>query len=953
MKMTITSALLLQLLFHTTFAANTPSEILFLPWGVDKGQIQLTETPFGWESVESFQVIGDNYYLLTSNTGQILKYSDQTLSIWHRSDHIQAIDFQLSPLGELLYFMDVKQIYDMSGESGPITWVNHLDMRPNSRLLRSSKNKPAILLGLSETLLPTVSTRDTHMGKLNLSGEYGRLVRQSGSEMDFLLDEVALASFQLERGIWGSGQYLGSTEKGHHYLLLETLLEQNPLILKREVFIIDASGKLLMILEIPHTQHVPVTREFQLDKNGTLFGLFTTTDGIHLLGWDLSRPGDTPLLQFSLPQEFHNIHPRPFQGDNRLPGERHDEKSAGSLELDRLDFPPVGREEALNTADTYVALIWTAGPENLTDGVINDPAGHAIQTPTWIQVGQNQRMAYQWGGFSTIDGYVTGLANGKYAGDMETSDVSAYAVGVDCSGFVSRCWNMPQHYSTYMMSNHQPLITLPLDSWYDLRPGDAIHKVGHVRLTVLWNTNGTILAVEAGGGWITHYQSYTISQLADYQPRYYINMEGMPATIDRPIVGSVTTSDSTTISWTLSDTAGIQGVQLYQKDVFQVQDWEAVTDGLLSVDQTSIAFPSTDLSLAWCFRSVSDNTPPTESYPSDAYASAQKGSNERLLIIDGFDRTTGSYPFPYHDFALDMARSLGHFNYSYETADNDAVLAGSVDLTDYTAVFWLLGDESTIHETFSNQEQDIIEAYLRGGGKLFASGSEIAWDLDSQGNTADQSFFHEYLKAAYEADDSESYTITGVAGTPFEGLALHYDDGNGGVYEENYPDAFQTSGGSEAVLRYSNDMIAATAYTGIFGNGSSEGQVVLLGIPFETIYNGTEQLELTTSILSYFGLSVQLSSGPQNLPVALRLLNPFPSPFNSTTQIGFELAEKAHVELNVYDIRGRIVTNLVNQPYPAGRWQIPFHADGHPGGIYIIQVKSGSMIQSKKVILLK
>ncbi len=953
MKKAITSALLIQLIFQTTFAANTPAELLFLPWGEGEELIKLTETPFGWESIESFQVIGDNYYLLTSNTGQILKFSDQTLSIWHRSDHIQALDFQLSPLGELQYIMDMRQVYDLSGENGSIAWVNQLDMRPNSRLLRSSKIQPAILLGLSETLLPRASTRDTHMGMLNLSGEYGRLVRQSGSMMAFFLDETSLTSFQPDKGIWGSGQYLGSTEQGQHYLLLETLLEQNPLILKREVFIIDASGKLLTILEIPHTQHIPVTREFQLDKNGTLFGLFTTPDGIHLLRWDLSHPGDTLLPRFLLPQEFRNIHPRPFQGDNLLPRESDDEKSAESLEIDRLDFPPVGREEALNTADTYVALIWTAGPENLTNGVIDDPAGHAIQTPTWVQVGQNQRMAYQWGGFSSIDGYVSGLANGKYAGDMETSEVSSYAVGVDCSGFVSRCWNMPEHYSTYMMSNHQPLITLPLDSWYDLRPGDAIHKVGHVRLTVLWNTNGTILAVEAGGGWITHYQSYSISQLADYQPRYYINIEGMPATIDRPIVGSVMTTDSTTISGTLSDTVGIQGLQLYQKDIFQALDWETVTDGLISVDQTSIALPSTDLSLAWCFRSVSDNTPSTESYPSDAYASAHKGSSERLLIIDGFDRTTGSYPFPYHEFALDMARSLGHFNYSYETADNDALLSGSVDLNEYTAVFWLLGDESTIHETFSDQEQDLVEIYLRGGGKLFASGSEIAWDLDAQGNTADQSFFHDYLKAAYEADDSESYIINGVQGTPFEGLALHYDDGNDGVYEENYPDAFQTVGGSQAVLRYANNMIAATAYTGTFGSGTIEGQVVLLGIPFETIYNSVEQLELTTSILSYFGLSIQLSSDPQYFPASLKLLNPFPSPFNSTTQIGFELAEKAHVQLNVYDIRGRYITQLSNQPYQAGRWQVPFHADGLPGGIYIIQVKSGGFTQSKKVILLK
>ncbi len=954
MKKIITTTFLLQILFQTLLAANSPAEILFLPWGDGNRQLKLTETPFGWESVESFQVIGKNAYLLTSYSGQILKYSEQVLNIEYITDQVQALDFQLTPSGDLQYIMDNRQIYEYIDGNESIVWVNTNNMRPNSHLLRANQNTLAISLGLSETLIPHQSGQDTEIGSINLQGEYGHLVRQSSSGMAFYLNDVQLSSFQPSRGIWGSGQYLGSSDNGHHYLLLETILEQNPLQLRREVHVLDRTGKTLSILDVPATQHVPVTREFQVNKDGVLFGMFTRDDGLHLLKWDLSSLDQSSLTRFSLPVEFQNTQPRPFRGDHRgLQGNDADEKEPGTIEIDRLDFPPVGREESLITADEYVALIWTAGSENLTDGVIDDPAGHAIQTPTWIQIGQNQRMAYQWGGFSTIDGYVTGLANGKYAGDIETSEVSSYAVGVDCSGFVSRCWNMPQHYSTWMMSNTQPLITQPLDSWYDLRPGDAIHKVGHVRLAVLWNTNGTILSVEAGGGWITHYQSYSISQLAAYQPRYYINMEGMPATIDQPVMSSVIDTDSTQISWVLADTTGIQGVQVYQKDIFQAEAWEALENGLLPVQQTSIALPSSDLSLAWQLRSVSNDDPPTESYPSDAYAHAKKESTEGLLIVDGFDRNTGSYPFPYHEFALDMAKSLGHFNYSYETADNDAVLSGSVNLTDYTAVFWLLGDESVTHETFSDQEQDLIEAYLVGGGKIFATGSEIAYDLESQGTDRDESFLHNYLKAIYSSDDSDSYTIHGVAGSVFEGVTLQYDDGNDGVYEENNPDAFQATGGSQAVLRYANNMIAATAYTGVFGNGTSEGQVVLLGIPFETIFIEDQQLALTTSILSYFDLSTLLSSETQNLPVSVRLLDPFPSPFNSTTQIGFELPEQGHIELNVFDIQGRFVSQLCNQIYAPGQWQIPFHADGLSGGLYLIQIQSGNIVQTKKVILLK
>jgi hypothetical protein len=39
-----------------------------------------------------------------------------------------------------------------------------------------------------------------------------------------------------------------------------------------------------------------------------------------------------------------------------------------------------------------------------------------------------------------------------------------------------------------------------------------------------------------------------------------------------------------------------------------------------------------------------------------------------------------------------------------------------VDLTNYDAVFWNLGDESTADETFNNVEQNFVKIYLQQGG---------------------------------------------------------------------------------------------------------------------------------------------------------------------------------------------------------------------------------------------
>ena len=117
------------------------------------------------------------------------------------------------------------------------------------------------------------------------------------------------------------------------------------------------------------------------------------------------------------------------------------------------DLPQVTPEVALSIADTYVALDWECSAENLTNGVITDPSGNVVQTPTWLYVGTIHSMPYKWGGFDTIESFLQGITAGYYAGDQATSAVSSYARGVDCSGFVSRCWTLPSHYSTRMMDD--------------------------------------------------------------------------------------------------------------------------------------------------------------------------------------------------------------------------------------------------------------------------------------------------------------------------------------------------------------------------------------------------------------------------------------------------------------------------------------------------------------------
>jgi hypothetical protein len=84
----------------------------------------------------------------------------------------------------------------------------------------------------------------------------------------------------------------------------------------------------------------------------------------------------------------------------------------------------------------------------------------------------------------------------------------------------------------------------------------------------------------------------------------------------------------------------------------------------------------------------------------------------------------------------------------------------------------------------------------------------------------------------------------------------------------------------------------------------------------------------------------------------------YPNPFNPSTKIKFEIPDQGRtvrnlITLKVYDVLGDEITTLVNEELPAGEYEVEFDATGLPSGIYFYQLKVGSFIQTKKMVLLK
>jgi len=83
------------------------------------------------------------------------------------------------------------------------------------------------------------------------------------------------------------------------------------------------------------------------------------------------------------------------------------------------------------------------------------------------------------------------------------------------------------------------------------------------------------------------------------------------------------------------------------------------------------------------------------------------------------------------------------------------------------------------------------------------------------------------------------------------------------------------------------------------------------------------------------------------------LHNAHPNPFNPTTAISYQLSAISFVNLSVYDLSGRKVTELVDGWQEAGSHEVIFNGSNLASGIYLYRLNAGSFNASGKMILLK
>ncbi|MEA1882467.1 MAG: glycosyl hydrolase family 18 protein [Candidatus Marinimicrobia bacterium] len=342
-------------------------------------------------------------------------------------------------------------------------------------------------------------------------------------------------------------------------------------------------------------------------------------------------------------------------------------------------------------------------------------------------------------------------------------------------------------------------------------------------------------------------------------------------------------------------------------------------------------------------------------------------SSPKVLIVNGFDRVTGTNNT--FDYIRQHGAAIYNASYLFDSANNEAVINAKINLGDYSIVDWILGEEGAATSAFSEKEQKLIQEFLKGGGRLFVSGSEIGYDLAEKGNLPDQHFYEKYLKAEYLSDaavgQQGTYRVNGVTGTLLENISFTFDDGTHGTYDVDWPDGIKPSGIGEIILKYEGADYSANggagiAYKGSFGGSPLSGALVYFSVGFETIYPETKRNDVMTRVLDYLDGTIA-STGDEivTFPKKLNISSLYPNPSNRSITIEFQVFEFSPIAyLSITDIIGREIIKISVQPLAAKmqkfNWNglLPNGLEA-PSGIYIANLSQGNNIVTKKFTLLK
>ena len=249
---------------------------------------------------------------------------------------------------------------------------------------------------------------------------------------------------------------------------------------------------------------------------------------------------------------------------------------------------------------------------------------------------------------------------------------------------------------------------------------------------------------------------------------------------------------------------------------------------------------------------------------------------------------------------------------------------------------------------FTEQENNEFDLFLAVLQDTTFPVQPRTWDIPGQGNPLDPLslesivIFIPELDSVFVLDLIETLTDTTggdslALDSLFESLFFELNDN---LYL-GLPDFF---GNNQGVLEISE--ISDSSLSGDFYATLTKP---VLTWPLQSI-----NIDNGLFVFNKISLPVLAVKSKPTVPERLILFPAYPNPFNPSTTVRFSVLDtKQPLSLHIYDIDGRLIETLFSGYVMPGFHEVQWNARQHPSGIYFAMFRSGYIMQSTKLILIK
>ncbi len=88
-------------------------------------------------------------------------------------------------------------------------------------------------------------------------------------------------------------------------------------------------------------------------------------------------------------------------------------------------------------------------------------------------------------------------------------------------------------------------------------------------------------------------------------------------------------------------------------------------------------------------------------------------------------------------------------------------------------------------------------------------------------------------------------------------------------------------------------------------------------------------------------------------PEQIQLRQNYPNPFNPTTNISFDITSNSHASLQIFDVRGTLISTLFDEVKLPGNYSIAFDASQLASGVYFYRLFTSNSVRTRKMLFVK